>query len=170
MTNQEYVKSRLIKAKEFKTNMVIGKAVNVFKSIYEGDYYTINTEREVKSFIDYWSVPNNEDLVFEDLSLMSLQVQKYFLKFLEDPPSPVIILASEDNISSIILSRCMNIVKIEENFPKKKVSLEEFIENKKDNSKGICEEYYYYLNNPLIAKDYSEEFIDACIINFEYEE
>ena len=166
MTNQEYVKSRLIKAKEFKTNIVIGKAVNVFKSIYEGDCYNINTEKEVKSFIDYWSVPNNEVLVFEDLSLMSLQVQKYFLKFLEDPPSPIIILASEDNISPIILSRCMNIVKVEENFPEKKVSIEEFIENEKDTSKGICEEYYYYL---LVAKDYSEEFIDACLMNFEYE-
>ena len=43
---------------------------------------------------------------------MTSSVQTYLLKFIENPPAPLIILASKDNISPIILSRCKRIIKL----------------------------------------------------------
>lgn len=190
---QRYVKGKLMMAKEFKTNIVIGNAVEVFKSIYKDDYYTIHTEKEIKEFIEKWSIPHSKPLVFEDLSLMSSQVQKYLLKFIEEPPAPLIILASKDNISSIILSRCCNIVKLEYDTTLiNKKGLKEFLEYKEvylkeqekkllshrqneiipfdtlSESCQLCPDYFYYINHPAIIRECSEEYKDACLINFEY--
>lgn len=172
MSREEYIKSRLVRAKEFRTNIIIGEAVNIFKKIYQGDYYTLNTEKEVKSFLSEWSTPYDKPLVIEDLSLMSPQVQKYFLKFIEEPMSPIILLASEDNISPIILSRCMNIVKIENDITQIELPLKEYIKHNKydGDNKYICPEYDYYFNSSKIVQDYTEEFKDACIMNFQYGE
>lgn len=128
----EYVAHKLQRAREFQVNIVIGPAVELFKKIYKGDYDTITTAQEVRDFLAKWSVATDKPIVFEDISLMQPQVQTFLLKFIEEPPSPIIILASKDNVSPIILSRFKNIVKIPCDVHNTTMSLKDFIKYKQD--------------------------------------
>lgn len=151
---KKYVLNRLSRAKEFRVNIVIGPAVEVFKSIYKDPYETITTAEELRTFLAKWNVPYDKPIVFEDISLMTPSVQAALLKFIEEPPAPLIILASLDNVNSIILSRCKNIVKIPSEVPTPTLKLSEFIERKDkeelpedlnitEASLQLCPEYYY---------------------------
>lgn len=130
MTEEQYVLNHLKDAKQYYVNIVIGHAVKVFKKIYKGDFYTITTADDVREFLGKWNMPNDKPLVFEDISLMTPTVQTRLLKFIEEPPMPLIILASNDNVSPIILSRCKNIVKIKSEVKYSPVSLKDFVTNK----------------------------------------
>lgn len=112
---QKYIASRLKPEiiNTCMTTILLGRSASIFKKIYKGDMHTITTADEVRDFLSKWSVaPSDKPIVFEDLSLMTSAVQNYLLKFVEEPPSPIIMLASQDNVSPIILSRCRNIIKV----------------------------------------------------------
>lgn len=116
--------------KDFNPTILIGKAATVFKRICKSQLYTITTAKEVKEFLSKWDTPLDTPIIFEDISLMTPSVQTYLLKFIEEPIAPLIIMASKDNISPIILSRCKKIIKYPEPLSYGHQSLQEFIENK----------------------------------------
>lgn len=134
MSEEQYLALKVGKgmAEKFHVNIIIGRAASVFKKIYRGDLYTITTADEVRDFLDIWTNPADKPLVFEDISLMQPQVQTFLLKFIEEAPMPLIILASKDNVSPIILSRCKNIVKLENKCYTPDQSLEQYTSIKQE--------------------------------------
>lgn len=140
--------------KEFRVTIIIGTAVDLFKKMIKSPYYTITKADEVRSFLANHTTPNDSPLIFEDLSLMTQNVQAYLLKFIEEPPSPLIILASKDNISPVILSRCKNIIKIPSTIVPNNKPLSEFVSHRLE------------LLDEIKAARYTEKGVD---LNIQYE-
>lgn len=128
-----------------KVTLLLGQSTQIFKQIFKGEFHTITTADEVKQFISDYMLPNDKPLVFEDLSLMTNQVQAYLLKFIEEPPTPLVILASKDNISPVILSRCKKIIKLADITKYGDQSISTFISNYEEdliNDKLTSEQIY----------------------------
>ena len=107
------IKNEISSFDKYNVILLIGDSVKAFKQMLKDTpYYTITTADEVRQFIDEHSYPSDKPLIFEDISKMTSSVQTYLLKFIENPPAPLIILSSKDNISPIILSRCKRIIKL----------------------------------------------------------
>lgn len=155
---KQFLAKELTKENVFnnKTTLLIGNASKLFKSIYVGDIISINTAEDVKEFMNEYNIQSEKPLVFEDISLMQQYVQSYLLKFIENFPRPLIVLASIDNISPIILSRFKKIIKIPNEYKYSNVSLNKFLEEHQDSLKSnyvlpelkneslsYCPEYYY---------------------------
>ena len=93
--------------------LIIGRAVDVLKPMLRGaNFYTMTKADEVRDFLERFTTATEETLFIEDLSLMTPTVQSFLLKFIEEPLMPLVILASKDNVSPIILSRCKRIIKL----------------------------------------------------------
>lgn len=120
----------LDKLTKSQVTLLIGDSVELFKKIYKGPLYTITKADEVKEFINNHQIPDDKPLVFEDISLMTSNVQTYLLKFIEEPPTPLLILASRDNVSPIILSRCRTIIKIPSSIVPKNKELKDFADRR----------------------------------------
>lgn len=148
-----------------RTTLIIGEATKIFKAIFTGNIITITTAEEVRDFIATYSKESEEVLVFEDISLMNTQVQTYLLKYLESDYRPLVVLASIDNISPIILSRFVNVVKLPVEVKLDFTSLEAFLEEHamdlksnyvlpdlKEDSLKYCPEYFYNYKKMAIAK------------------
>lgn len=155
---KQYLAKELTKENVYnnKVTLLIGNASKLFKSIYTGDIISINTAEETKEFINEYNIQSDKPLVFEDISLMQQSVQSYLLKFIENFPRPLIVLASIDNISPIILSRFRKIIKIPNEIKYSNVSLNKFLEEHQNELKSnyvlpelkqesllYCPEYYY---------------------------
>lgn len=118
------------KVKEFNTTILIGRSARIAKKMLPNGYRTITTADDVRSFLDYYSTPTDAPIIFEDPSRMVPSVQAYLLKFIEEPPAPLIILASKDNISPVLLSRCKRCIKFPEDIKHGTKTLQEFTEAK----------------------------------------
>lgn len=144
--------------KEFRVTLIIGEASRLFKKMIKSPYYTITKADEVRNFLSNHTMPNDTPIIFEDLSLMTKNVQAYLLKFIEEPPAPLIILASQDNISPVILSRCRNIIKVPctivptdtpiSEFVAHRLSLLDEINASRLQGKPVPAEVQYEYNNP----------------------
>lgn len=113
MTRIEYIYN-LVKSKEIVTNnspiLFVGGAVYVFKSIYKGHIYRLENTDDVKEFIrDFYNVEYDKPIVVEDLSL--LYRDSIMLKLIEEIKLPLILLATEDNLSVPLQSRIKTYVK-----------------------------------------------------------
>lgn len=90
--------------------------IRVFKSKVT---FPINQVRgeDLSDFISYYSSFSSlkDPLVIEDISTYDLTRQSILLKFVEDSPLKIILLATEDNILSTILSRMSLVYKQREN-------------------------------------------------------
>lgn len=115
---------------KYNTTLLVGKAARVFKRMFSGELYTMTKADEVREFLNQWNIQHDKPIVFEDMALMTKSVQAYLLKFIEEPPAPLVILASKDNLSPVILSRCKRVIKLEEAFTTKNVGISNFIESK----------------------------------------
>ena len=155
---KHYLAQELTKNKVFenKTTLLIGNSSKLFKSIYTGDIISINTAEEVKEFMNEYNKQSEKALVFEDISLMHKYVQTYLLKFIENTPRPLVVLASIDNISPIILSRFKKVIKIPSEYKYSNIQLDKFLEEHqnelksnyvlpelKNESLQHCPQYYY---------------------------
>lgn len=155
---KQYLAKELTKENIYnnKTVLLIGNASKLFKSIYIGDIISISTAEETKEFINEYNMQSEKPLVFEDISLMQQSVQSYLLKFIEDFKRPLIVLASIDNISPIILSRFRKVIKIPSDNKYSNISLDKFLEEHQNELKSnyvlpelkqesllYCPEYYY---------------------------
>ena len=144
--------------KEFRVTIIIGDAVELFKKMIKSPYYTITKADEVREFLANHTMPNDTPIIFEDLSLMTQNVQAYLLKFIEEPPAPLIILASKDNISPVILSRCKNIIKVPSTIVPNNQTISEFVAHRLEmldeikasrfTEKGVNLDLQYEYDNP----------------------
>lgn len=130
---KQFIVNNLKRAREFKTNLVIGElGCRLFKEVYKGELHTITNAEQVREFKDIYFYESEDPLVFEDLSLLTPNIQASLLKFIEEPTRPVIVLCSQDNISEAMMSRFMNYVKIEEDLKSDFLSIESFINIKEE--------------------------------------
>lgn len=112
---QKYLASKVnpVECKKHGVTIVIGRAVDILKPMLRGaNFYSMTKADEVRDFLERNSMASEGTLFMEDLSLMTPAVQSFLLKFIEEPLMPLVILASKDNISPIILSRCKRIIKL----------------------------------------------------------
>ena len=91
--------------------LIVGEAYYTFKKAYKGKIITVNMEniREVVAY--YSTVKLDYILVLEDIALLSSNATNFLLKLVEDIDYPLILLASYDNVNSILLSRIKTFVK-----------------------------------------------------------
>ena len=171
MTTEEqklYIVSKLKLAKQFRTNLVLGQlGCTLFKQVYKGEIYTLKSADDVRNFKNSYFIPDETPLVFEDLSLMTADVQASLLKFIEEPERPLIVLCSEDNISDAMMSRFMNYVKVEELLNPKYISISEFIKTKelaedKQRTTAPNELPQYTDNEKLIITDLNRACLLLC--------
>lgn len=150
---------------KYRVTLLLGEASKVFKSIYAGSIITIITAEDVRDFIDNYSKTSEDILVFEDISLMNIQVQAYLLKYLECDYRPLVVLASSDNLSPVLLSRFNKIIKLPVESKIDFVKLDAFLAEHeqdlksnyilpdlKEDSLKYCPEYYYNYKKLEIAK------------------
>lgn len=91
--------------------LILGEAYYVFRKAWKDKIVSINSEN-VKEIVEYYSsVKLDYPLVLEDLALLSSKNLSHLLKLIEETKSPVILLASFDNINEILLSRIKTIIK-----------------------------------------------------------
>jgi hypothetical protein len=95
--------------------LYIGKAARELKKRITFPIYQVTNE-SLKEFINYYSlIPKlNNPLIIEDLTYLSFEAQSNLLKFIEDSPLKIILLSSEDQIISTILSRMSLVYKVKE--------------------------------------------------------
>lgn len=111
----------------FKTILILGdKACDLFKKIYTGDLYTIKTAEDVRNFKETQNFLSDKTLAFEDLSIMTKEVQASLLKFVEEPTRPLVVLCSKDNISDAMMSRFTVYIKQVYPIKQKPMTLKQF--------------------------------------------
>lgn len=167
LEKKKYLASILTKDSIIKngTTLLMGEAARIFKSIFSGNIISITTAEEVKDFIDNYSKESEEILVFEDISLMNTQVQTYLLKYLESNYRPLVVLASVDNLSPVLLSRFVKVVKLPQDVKSDSVPLNTFLEEHamdlksnyvipelKEESLLYCPQYFYNLKKMSLCK------------------
>lgn len=154
--DQKYLLSKLKYVKQFMTTLILGnKACTLFKQAYKGDLHTLRSADDVREFKNKYDFPTDEVLVFEDLSLMTADVQASLLKFIEEPIRPLVVLCSKDNISDAMMSRFMYYIKMEDNLIYKPMDPEEFIKIKLSaedkikthNESDLTSEEEFFINN-----------------------
>ena len=97
----------------FKTSplLLIGESYLIFKKSYEGKIIEIDKDN-IKDIVEYYSMLTlSYPLVLEDISNLNTTQVNYLLKLIEESKNPIILLASYDNINSILLSRIKTVIK-----------------------------------------------------------
>jgi hypothetical protein len=125
-------------------------------------YYTVTNINEAREFVARFSVPSDQLVIVEDLSLLDSRGQAVFLKFIEESYCPLLLLASEDNLLDTILSRCKRIIKVPVDTKYNGESLSDFIADcdqetldfKTLESESLlnCPEYFYIYQRYLSDK------------------
>lgn len=104
MTKIEVVYNTMKNIKDKTPILLIGGAAYLFKRIYKGNIYHLENTEDVKEFIsNFYGIEYNKPIVVEDLSLFYRD--SIILKLIEEIKLPLILLASEDNISIPLQSR-----------------------------------------------------------------
>lgn len=90
--------------------LLVGGAAMIFKRLYKGNIYHLENTEDVKEFIsNFYGIEYNKPVVVEDLSI--LYRDSIILKLIEEAKLPLILLASEDNISVPLQSRIKTYIK-----------------------------------------------------------
>lgn len=90
--------------------LLIGGAMQLYKMMYKGNIYRLENTEDVKEFIsNFYGIEYNKPIVIEDISL--LYRDNILLKLIEETKVPLILLASEDNISVPLQSRIKTYIK-----------------------------------------------------------
>ena len=112
MDKKRLVYNHVMKIKDVKRILLLCEAVDIFLKMYEGDYHILKNKKDVVNFIERYSIPNDKPLVFGDISFLNELEQNCLLKFIEEAPVPMIVLASQENLPLTIISRFLKILKI----------------------------------------------------------
>lgn len=113
MTDLEYMYENLKSIKNKTPLLIISKAVSLFKKMYRGNIYNLNSLEDVREFISEFSgVALDFPIVIEDVS--NLYRDSSLLKLVEEASFPLVLLASKDNLSNAMMSRMKSILKIPE--------------------------------------------------------
>jgi hypothetical protein len=110
MTRQEFIYNTMKDVTNKTPILLVGGAALIFKRMYKGNIYRLENTEEVKNFIsDFYNIEYNKPIVVEDLSL--LYRDSILLKLVEEIKLPLILLATEDNISVPLQSRIKTYIK-----------------------------------------------------------
>lgn len=139
--------------------LIIGDAVLAFKKFYNQPISYVNNLNDLRDLIAYYSGMECLDkiIVIDDISKLHRDAEGILLKFIEDTKSRIILLSQFDVCSSIILSRCKNIIKKVDTKTTSKFASMEACANELEKLGNdtlyyqkvkvmgqICPEYYYY--------------------------
>lgn len=94
--------------------LIIGNAVVDFKKNYHGPIARVTTPEELRDLVSYYSGIDDigRILVVEDISFLSNpSLEGLLLKFVEESKLPLVLLSTYDKVSSVLLSRCKEVVK-----------------------------------------------------------
>lgn len=98
--------------KETSPILIMGEAYYVFKKAWKDKIIYLDNENII-DIVSYYSVVKTDyPLVFEDISYLRPQAVNYLLKLVEESKTPLILLASVDNINEILLSRIKSKIKV----------------------------------------------------------
>lgn len=90
--------------------LLVGGASFIFKQIYKDVIHRIENTEDAKELIyNFYNVKYDKPLIIEDISL--LYKDSIMLKLIEEIKTPLILLASEDNISIPLYSRMKTVIK-----------------------------------------------------------
>ena len=112
---------RLSNIREKSPALLVDRAAVLFKENYSGEIYSVETQEELKNFVETFSnMEYSGILVVEDIS--KVYDLSTLLKFLEEIKTPIILLAYKDsaNINSVILSRVKTLIKFPYDMSKSK--------------------------------------------------
>lgn len=111
MTRIEYVYNMMKdNIKEKSPVLLVGGAAIIFKRIYKGNIYRVYNTEDIKEFItNFYNIEYDKPLVVEDLSI--LHNDSLLLKMIEESKTPLIFLATEDNLSIPLQSRMKTYIK-----------------------------------------------------------
>ncbi len=110
MTRLDYIYQTLKDIKGKTPVLLVGGAAILFKMIYKGNIYKIyNTEDAKELITNFYGVKYNKPIVIEDIS--ALYRDTILLKLVEEIKLPLILLASEDNVSVPLQSRIKTYIK-----------------------------------------------------------
>lgn len=144
------------KIKESSPVLLIGKAVTMFKGAYKGNIFELKNTDDVKTFIsEYAGILFPKPVVISDIGYLHQTAAFLLLKYVEESKSPIILLSTTDNVSSILLSRVKRIVKfpVNENSDNTLMSVgDAFNIVYKEDSKPVDKIQFYAENCPMLYK------------------
>ena len=92
--------------------LLVGKAVSLFKQMYKGIINELKNTEDVKEFVsEYTGIKSSKPVVVSDIGYLQTQASFLLLKLVEEADFPVILLSTEDKVSSILLSRVKRVLK-----------------------------------------------------------
>lgn len=93
--------------------LIMGDAVTDFKKSYRGMINSVEDLDGMRELIAYYTSIKGLDrlLVVEDISLFAKNGEGLLLKFVEETPLKLILLARFDKVSNVLLSRVKRVVK-----------------------------------------------------------
>lgn len=110
MNKEEYIYNTMKDVSNKTPVLLVGGASFIFKRMYKGNIYRLENTEDVKEFIsNFYGIEYDKPIVVEDISL--LYRDNILLKLVEEIKLPLILLASEDNISIPLQSRIKTYVK-----------------------------------------------------------
>lgn len=149
MTRIEYIYSIMKDVTNKTPVLLIGGAATIFKRLYKGNIYRFENTDDVKDFItNFYNVEYNKPIVIEDLSL--LYRDSLLLKMIEEIKLPLIMLASEDNLSIPLYSRVKTCIK----FPQD--------DDTKCNNISILEAQQHISEEELTGRDLDKYLSENC--------
>lgn len=158
MNRYEYIYNFMKDIKDKTPILLIGGASIIFKRMYKGPIQYIENTSDAKELIStYYNIEYNKPLVVEDVSL--LYRDSILLKLIEEIKIPLILLASEDNLSVPLYSRMKFCIKfpIDENTGCSFLSIKEAqIQINQDNLTGRDLDKYLAENCPDLALLYKD--------------
>lgn len=139
--------------------LLIGKAVSLFKKIYKGNIFELKNTDEVKQFVsEYTGIEVPKPVVISDIGYLQPTAAFLLLKLVEESKSTIILLSTNDNISSILLSRVKEIVK----FP--------VDENTNNSMMSVCDAYnMVYSNNENKPMNKIKFYAENCPLLYKIE-
>lgn len=112
MTDREEVIKFMSKIKGRTPILLIGKSARIFRNIYSGRIYNLKNEDDMQDIYNMNISKITKAVVLDDLS--QLYNDENLLKLIEESTLQLILLASKDNLSEVLMSRCKSILKLPE--------------------------------------------------------
>lgn len=91
--------------------LLVGGASILFKRMYKGNIYRLDNTDDTRDFIsNFYKIEYDKPIIVEDIS--KLYKDSILLKLIEEIKLPIVLLASEDNISTTLQSRIKTYIKL----------------------------------------------------------
>lgn len=136
--------------------LLVGKAVSLFKKMYQGSIQELKNTDDVRDFISaYTGISSSKPVVISDIGYLNKQTTFLLLKLIEEAKFPAIILSTDDKVDSIIMSRIKTFIKfpVDEKTNNNLVPISDAYNHVYGEEKTIIDKTTYYAENcPLLYK------------------